>query len=66
MKNSFLKNAAYTLLDWATLKKGIVREINGFKIRFPAKWSRYYENNYEEDNYFFLKQQVKQGMHIID
>jgi FkbM family methyltransferase len=66
MSNSFFKNAAYTLLDWITLKKGVAREINGMKIRFPARWSRYYENNYESDNYTFLQQYIKPGMHIID
>jgi FkbM family methyltransferase len=35
-------------------------------IRFPARWSRYYESNYEADNYTLLRQQVKPGMHILD
>ncbi len=66
MSNSFIKNAAYTLLDLVTFKRGIVRDINGMKIRFPAKWSRYYPGDYEVENYTFLQQQVKSGMHIID
>ncbi len=66
MINSFLRNTAYTILDWVTLKKGVTRTINNMKVRFPAKWSRYYENNYEAENYNFLKQQVKPGMHILD
>jgi FkbM family methyltransferase len=66
MINSFLKNSTYFLLDLLTLKRGIARKINGMTIRFPAKWSRYYEKNYEADNYVFLQQQVKPGMHIID
>jgi FkbM family methyltransferase len=56
----------YTLLDLATLKRGVARKINGMKVRFPTKWSRFYENNYEADNYGFLKQHVKPGMDIID
>ncbi len=66
MLNSFLKNSAYFFLDVITLKRGVARRINNMLIRFPAKWSRYYEKDYEADNYLFLQQQVKPGMHIID
>lgn len=61
-----VKTIAYSLLRIATGNKGVKRTINGFKVRFPARWSRYYENNYEAVNYNFLSQQVKPGMHIID
>ncbi len=66
MSTTFLKNVSYTLLHWATFGKGVPRKINGMKVRFPAKWSRYYETDYESENYNFLKEQVKPGMHIID
>ena len=66
MSNSFLKNSTYFLLDLITLKRGVARRINNMTIRFPARWSRYYEKNYEADNYMFLQQQVKPGMHLID
>jgi FkbM family methyltransferase len=66
MNNSFIRNAAYTFLDLATLKKGVVRNINGMKVRFPARWSRYYPGDYESENYTFLQQQVKAGTQIID
>lgn len=64
--SSFLKNSAYTLLDLVTLKKGVSRRINNIKIRFPARWSRYYESDYEAENYTFLQKQVKPGMDILD
>jgi hypothetical protein len=66
MSNSLLRNLAYSFLDLLTLKRGIARKINNMKIRFPARWSRYYPADYEADNYSFLQQQVKSGMHIID
>jgi FkbM family methyltransferase len=66
MSTSFLKNVSYTVLDWVTLGKGVGRKINGMKVRFPAKWSRYYPGDYEVENYSFLQQQVKTGMHILD
>ena len=61
-----LKNLAYRLIDWIYLGKGVGRVINGKKIRFPAKWSRYYEANYESENYSFIRSYIKPGMHIID
>jgi FkbM family methyltransferase len=66
MSSSFIKNTVYTLIDIITLGKGVARNINGVKIKFPARWSRYYQNDYESDNYTFLKQHVKEGMHILD
>ena len=66
MNNSFVKNTAYALLDLVTLKKGVVRTINGMKIRFPARWSRYYPADYENENYLFLQKTVKPGWHLID
>lgn len=66
MKNSFLKDTAYTFLDLVTLKKGVPRKINNITVRFPPKWSRYFPGDYEADNYSFLEQQVKPGMHVID
>jgi FkbM family methyltransferase len=61
-----MKRIVYSLINLMTGCRGVRRTINGFKIRFPARWSRYYESNYEADNYSFLKAQVKPGMHIID
>lgn len=66
MSNSFLKDTAYSLLDLVTLKRGILRRINGMKVRFPPRWSRYFNREYEKDNYDFIKDHVKHGMHVID
>jgi FkbM family methyltransferase len=66
MTDSILRNIAYAFLDLVTLKRGITRTINQMKVRFPAKWSRYYPHDYEAENYTFLQQQVKPGMQIID
>lgn len=66
MKNSFLKNIYYTVLSLASFGKGVQRTINGMKIRFPARWSRYYEANYEAENYQFLRKHLRTGMDVID
>jgi FkbM family methyltransferase len=61
-----LKKIAYSLANIAAGGKGIQRTVNGFKVKFPAAWSRYYESDYEKENYEFLKRQAKPGMDIID
>lgn len=53
-------------MDFLTLGKGIERNINGFKIAFPSKWSRYFEPDYENENVVFLKTHCKKGMTVID
>ena len=53
-------------MNLVTGNKGIQRTINHFKVRFPVRWSRYYEPGYEADNYNFLREHVQSGMHIID
>lgn len=66
MSNSFVRNAAYGILDLVTFKKGIARKVNGMKVRFTPRWSRYYTAEYETDNYQFLKTHLKPGMQVID
>lgn len=66
MSNSFVKNSYYTLLNWVTLGKGVSRTINGMKVRFPARWYRYFPEGYEADTYALLKKHIKPGAHIID
>jgi FkbM family methyltransferase len=61
-----LKKSFYTLLNVVTLGKGVPRKINNMIVRFPARWSRYYESNYEQENYSFLQQQLKPGMQVLD
>ncbi len=54
------------MLDLVTFGRGVARTINGMKIRFPARWSRYYQPDYEKENYIFLREIVKPGMKVID
>lgn len=65
MKRKF-KNIIYRFVDALTLKRGISKNINGIRIKFPAKWSRYFESNYEAENVAFIKEQCKEEMTIID
>lgn len=61
-----LKNIIYTLLDIFTFQKGLACRVNGFKVYFPARWFRYFENDYEKENIQFLKTTIQPGNIIID
>lgn len=61
-----MKDSVYFLWDVITLGKGVKREINGCDIYFPAKWSRYFEADYEKENVDFIKAHGVEGMTFVD
>jgi FkbM family methyltransferase len=61
-----IKNIIYSVVDLLTLGRGFKRNISGFELLFPAKWTRYFENNYEEENIKFLKKYCIPGSYVID
>jgi FkbM family methyltransferase len=63
---SLIKDAAYIALDAATLGRGVERRIGGEKIRFPARWSRYYEAGYEPETFDFFRRNLKEGDTVLD
>ncbi|MEZ5428967.1 MAG: FkbM family methyltransferase [Pyrinomonadaceae bacterium] len=56
----------YQTLDAVTLGKGVKRSIGGETIRFPAKFSRYYESDYEPETFAFFRKNIKPGMTVLD
>ncbi len=46
--------------------RGVSRHIGGEKIRFPARWSRYYESEYEPETFKFFGEHVKLGGTVLD
>jgi FkbM family methyltransferase len=56
----------YALIDFLTLYKGVPRNINGFKVRFPARWSRYYLSDYEKETFEFFKKNIRKGNTVLD
>ncbi len=63
---SVVKDLAYKTLDAVTLGRGILRQISGETIRFPAKWSRYYEDDYEPETFRFFRKNLKEGDTVLD
>jgi len=65
MYNS-LKAVIYLILDVLTLRQGFTRKISGFSIKFPPKWARYFQSDYELENVEFLNQNLRPGMVGLD
>jgi FkbM family methyltransferase len=61
-----IKEAVYKALDAVTLGRGVPRTIGGESIRFPAKWSRYYEADYEPETFRFFHDHLKPGDTVLD
>lgn len=60
------KNFIYQILDVLTFNKGINRRINHITVRFPAKWARYFESNYEHENAKFILDECKSDDVVFD
>lgn len=63
---SQLKELGYSALNLFTLGRGIAREIGGESIRFPTRFSRYYEAEYEPETFAFFRENVKKGDTVLD
>ena len=63
---SLIKDLAYRSLDAVTFGGGVKRKISGEDIRFPARWSRYYESDYEPETFRFFRENVKSGETVLD
>lgn len=61
-----IKKSVYTIANALTLGKGIKRRIGDLEIRFPARWSRYYEADYEPETFRFCSQYVTSGAIVLD
>jgi FkbM family methyltransferase len=60
-----MKELIYKLLDIASLGRGLKRKINGYVLRLPTRYFRYFPEDYESENFAFLAT-CKPGAVIID
>ncbi len=63
---SLIKDLAYKTLNVVTGGAGVERQIGGEAIRFPARFSRYYEAGYEPESFRFFHGNVKAGDTVLD
>jgi FkbM family methyltransferase len=61
-----IKNIVYGALDAATGERGVARRIGGETVRFPARYSRYYEADYEPELFKFLRRRLRAGDVFFD
>lgn len=61
-----MKELIYKIADVLTGGRGITKTINGFRITFPLRYANYFPADYEQHNFRFLKEQVKQGDEVLD
>lgn len=63
---SIIKHGIYTIADLITFQRGFPASISQYRILFPARWARYFESDYEQENIRFLSGNCKAGMTVID
>jgi FkbM family methyltransferase len=64
--NTFAKTLVYGAVEVMTGGRGVPRRIGGEVIRFPARWSRYYESDYEPETFRFLRAHCGNGDIVLD
>lgn len=53
-------------MDLVTLKKGSQRKINGLDIRFPLRYAKYYESDYEKETFDFFGKNIAPDHTVLD
>jgi FkbM family methyltransferase len=61
-----LKETVYKLWNIATLGKGTEKHISGFSLRLPVRYSKYFPQDYERDNFKFLEEHCVKGSVVVD
>ncbi len=56
----------YSLLEKITLGKGLPKTVNGVKVKLPARYIRYFQHDYEAENFVFLKSACTPGAVVLD
>ena len=63
---NLIKEIAYKAFDALTPGRGILKEVGGEMIRFPARFSRYYEAGYEPETFAFFRENLQSGDTVLD
>ncbi len=61
-----MKELLYKLLNLMTLGQGVSRKICGYEMRLPARYYRWFEEDYEIEHVTFINEVVKEAMTVID
>jgi FkbM family methyltransferase len=61
-----LKENLYKVYDLITSRRGVKRKLNGFSLRLPVRYYNFFPDNYEKENFDFLKAHCQTGNVVID
>jgi len=61
-----MKELVYKILDVLTAGKGLGKSVNGFRVKLPTRYINYFPSDYEQENFDFLREQVKAGDIVLD
>jgi FkbM family methyltransferase len=61
-----IKKAVYNFLETIYKNKGLSTIINGVTLRLPVRYFRYFRNDYEAENFKFLKENCNPGNIVLD
>jgi FkbM family methyltransferase len=62
----FLVSFYYRILNILTLGKGITITLNGYVVRLPVRYYKYYPAGYEKENFDFYRDVIKPDDTILD
>lgn len=65
-QKSIIKNLIYSILEKTIYPTGRKVNISGFSLSLPIRYSRFFPKNYETDNMEFLRNNISEGMTVID
>jgi FkbM family methyltransferase len=65
-QKGIIKNLIYSILEKTIYPTGKKVNISGFSLSLPIRYSRFFSKNYETDNMEFLRNNVSEGMTMID
>jgi len=60
------RDFGYDTLERFTSGRGVQRVIGGETLRFPVRWSRYYEADYEPSSFKFFRRHCRSGDTVLD
>lgn len=63
---TILKKIVYGILCLFWGRSGLTRTINGFRLRLPVRYFRYFPDDYEAPNVAFLKQHAPKNGVVLD
>ena len=56
----------YDVVDFSIGRSGLTKDINGHRVKLPARWYRSFPHDYEAGNFIFLRKHLREGNVALD